>query len=215
MITTEQQTFLYAAEMFAGFCRRIEGDAWLLPGLGEWDVRELAGHTLRAVTTVETYLAQSAPEVVACESTAEYFAYAHRLGAAANAAIAERGREAGQALGTTPTLVVDAAVARTRAALEAVGEQDRLINTVAGGMRLVDYLPTRTFELLAHSLDLAAATGLDLDPPAEVVESAARTAAAALVKIGDPVAVFRHLIGRPGGAYVPLFGEAPRAPAGS
>ena len=42
------------------------------PGLGEWDVRSLVGHTSRALLTVETYLSRPA-EVVEVESTAEYY----------------------------------------------------------------------------------------------------------------------------------------------
>jgi hypothetical protein len=45
---------------------------------------------------------------------------------------------------------------------------DELITTVAGGMRLADYLPTRAFELTVHTADLAAALGVppDLSPRA-------------------------------------------------
>lgn len=39
-----------------------------------------------------------------------------------------------------------------------------LVTTVAGGMRLADYLPTRVFELVVHTLDLAAALGLRAEP---------------------------------------------------
>ena len=35
-----------------------------------------------------------------------------------------------------------------------------LLTTIAGGMRLADYLPTRTFELVVHTADLATAIGL-------------------------------------------------------
>jgi len=40
-----------------------------------------------------------------------------------------------------------------------------LVTTIAGGMRLVDYLPTRTFELVVHTCDLARALGAPMDPP--------------------------------------------------
>ena len=73
-------------------------------------------------------------------------------------------------------------------------------------MRLGACLPTRTFELLAHTLDLVAATGIDLRPPGVVVESSLRTAVVAAALAGDGVALFRHLLGRPGGAHRALFG---------
>jgi hypothetical protein len=39
------------------------GDRWDAPGLGEWDVRALVGHTSRAMLTVEAYLAKPAEQV--------------------------------------------------------------------------------------------------------------------------------------------------------
>jgi hypothetical protein len=39
---------------------------------------------------------------------------------------------------------------------------NEVLNTFAGAIRLVDYLPTRSFELVVHSLDLARATGIRL-----------------------------------------------------
>jgi hypothetical protein len=43
------------------------GDRWEKPGLGEWDVRSLVGHTSRSFVTVEAYLAKP-PEQVDIES---------------------------------------------------------------------------------------------------------------------------------------------------
>ena len=34
------------------------GDRWERPGLGEWDIRALVGHTSRSLLTVEIYLAR-------------------------------------------------------------------------------------------------------------------------------------------------------------
>ncbi|WP_436700683.1 maleylpyruvate isomerase family mycothiol-dependent enzyme [Nocardioides sp. BYT-33-1] len=206
MTTSETTVFLQAADMFADLCRQVPDGAWTRPGLGEWDVRALAGHTLRAVTTVAAYLDQPAAETAACPSAGEYFARVRTMPGADDRAVAERGRRAGRDLGADPAAAVRAAVARTRDALAVVAGRDPIVATIAGGMRLSDYLPTRTFELLAHSLDLCAATDLVLEPPPAVVESAVVTAAAALTHVGDGVATFRHLIGRAGGAHRPLFG---------
>lgn len=203
---TERADFLLAADMFADLCERIGEDQWSRPGLGEWDVRSLVGHTLRAVTTVATYLEAPTPDVVACAAPGDYFAAARQVPGADASAVAERGRQAGRDLGEDPAGVVRDAVERTRAALAAVGDGDPVIATVVGGMHLSNYLPTRTFELLAHSLDLSVATGLELDPPIGVVDSAVQTAAAAVARTSDGVALLRHLLGRPGGALHPLFG---------
>src|SRR6476620_8650692 len=78
----------------------LVGDRWDEPGLGEWDVRALVGHTSRSFVTVESYLAQPA-DVVEVGSTADYYRATREM-AAAGAGVAERGREAGRALGEDP-----------------------------------------------------------------------------------------------------------------
>lgn len=199
-------TFLRAAEMFEAACGQVDDGQWSLPGLGEWDVRALVGHTLRAVTTVATYLDQPTPETVACETPGAYFAAARDIPGADAEAVAERGRQAGRDLGDDPVASVHLALERTRQALAVVGDDDPVVATVVGGMRLNAYLPTRTFELLAHSLDLADATRVALAAPTDVVESAVQTAAAAVARTSDGTALLRQLVGRPGGDYRPLFG---------
>jgi hypothetical protein len=54
-------------------------------------------------------------------------------------------------------------------ALVAGLDGEQVLTTIAGGMRLRDYLPSRTFELTVHTADLAAA----LSVPAEVPPAAA------------------------------------------
>ena len=40
-----------------------------------------------------------------------------------------------------------------------------ILGLPVGGMKLIDYLPTRVFELTIHSLDIVAAAGLREEPP--------------------------------------------------
>jgi hypothetical protein len=49
---------------------------------------------------------------------------------------------------------------------------DELVTTIAGGMRLVDYLPTRTFELVIHTCDLATTLGAPLAVPTTAARQA-------------------------------------------
>jgi hypothetical protein len=65
---------------------------------------------------------------------------------------------------------------------------DELITTIAGGMRLADYVPTRTFELTVHTSDLAVALGTQLD--------ALRTAAAEALRLVTGLAVEDDTAGR-------------------
>lgn len=144
-------------------------DRWDEPGLGEWTVRDLIGHTSRALLTVESYLDKN---VTAIEigSPVDYFRDA--LASTGDpAAVAQRGRDAGVALGQDICVAV-AEIAK-RVLTRVNSEQaDSLVATPVGGMRLIDYLPTRTFELTVHTCDLAVALNQPLDvPPTAAAES--------------------------------------------
>jgi uncharacterized protein (TIGR03083 family) len=156
-----RRAFGDAAAWFGETVDRV-GGRWAEPGLGEWDVRALVGHTSRSFLTVETYLARPAATVEVA-SPADY--YAATRAAAASPAVAARGRDAGEALGAAPAAAVHEIAARVLARLGTC-DGTELLTTIAGGMRLVDYLPTRTFELVVHGLDLARALGQPLDVPA-------------------------------------------------
>jgi uncharacterized protein (TIGR03083 family) len=169
------------------------GDRWEQPGLGEWTVRDLVGHTSRALLTVAAYL-DAEPGPVVVESPVAYFGAALQSSAAA---IAERGRDAGRALGGDPVAAVAELEDRVRATV-AGAPDDAFVGTPAGGMRLVDYLPTRTFELVVHTADLVTALGLDETPPRDAAASALRLAVDLSVERGTAGDVLLALTGRRG-----------------
>jgi Mycothiol maleylpyruvate isomerase N-terminal domain len=152
--------FKDAANWFAGTTALV-GDRWDRPGLGDWDVRALVGHTSRSLLTVETYLARPAA-TVEIPSAADY--YRATKAVAADPAVADRGRQAGAALGAEPAVVVAEIATRV---IPLLGGRDgtELVTTIAGGMRLAEYLPTRTFELTVHTADLAIALEVAPQPP--------------------------------------------------
>src|SRR5262249_49165549 len=76
------------------------------------------------------------------------------------AAIAERGREAGAALGDDPRRSVAQLAGRVTDLVDATPD-DAPVAIRGGRMTLANYLPTRTFELAVHGLDLARALGTD------------------------------------------------------
>ncbi len=172
--------FAEAARQFVRQVSMIGPDPWDGPGLGDWDLRALVGHTSRSLITVETYLQQPAEHEDLASPEAYYAAIAGILRADVDAAsIVERGRAAGRALGDDPVATVTALAERVIGLIDR--DDDPVITTIAGGMRLSTYLPTRTFELVVHGLDIAAALGAD--PPAwspavlaEVVTAGARAA---------------------------------------
>lgn len=185
------EPFEEAARAFVAITRRVPSGGWDGPGLGEWDLRALVGHTSRALVTVETYLARPAA-TVAVESPAGYF---RRASAADSAAVAERGRQAGASLGPDPATSVQALVDRVLPLVAAAG--DPVVETIAGGMRLSDYLPTRTFELVVHGLDICAALGVDpYDHSPELLGHVLDVAGRVAVARGDGPALLRALTGR-------------------
>ncbi len=185
---------LDAGAWFAELVGELRPHHWTRPGPGTWDVRALVGHTHRALVTLGTYLTVPADDET-CTGTAQYYA----LAAAATdpAAVAARGVAAGQELGRHPDATVRASLERVRDALAQVPlDQDPLIRTVVGGTRLRAYVPTRTFELAVHGLDLAEACGLDRTPPEHVLADAGRTALELAAHGGRLPVVLLALTGR-------------------
>ena len=190
---TSRTAFADAAAWFVRTAALV-GDRWDRPGLGEWDVRALVGHTSRALVTVETYLARPA-SAVEVASAPDYFRATRA--AATGPAVAARGRDAGTALGSDPAAAV-AQIAERVLALVDTQDGTELVSTIAGGMRLGDYLPTRTFELAVHTADLATVLGVPPDVPATAAAQALTIVADLAVTDGLAGPLLRATTGRPG-----------------
>ena len=171
-----QDAFSQAAAWFTATTAAVV-DQWDRVALGEWTVRDLVGHTSRALLTVETYLDQP-PTAAEVSSPVQYFALV--LASTGDpAAVAQRGRNAGTALGADPASALSEIAERVLARVHNA-PAEALVATPVGGMYLQDYLPTRTFELTVHTCDLATALGRELQvPAAAAVESFALAGALA------------------------------------
>jgi uncharacterized protein (TIGR03083 family) len=186
--------FASAADAYARTVAAIAPGAFDRPGLGVWSVRDLAGHTGRALTTVEQYLAAPGPGPVTLGHPLDYMA----ILASAHAdpeAVAERGRAAGRALGPDPAAAAAELAARVTA-LVAGTPDDTPVATPAGTMRLIDYLPARCFELVVHRLDLERAAGLDPVDDPEGLAVVAVLVGGMLARHPDAAAAFLALTGR-------------------
>ena len=188
-----RRAFTDAAEWFVRTVPLV-GERWNRPGLGEWDVRALVGHTSRSFLTVETYLDRPA-STVDVDSAVDYYRATRSI--AAGPAVAARGREAGAALGGDPAAAV-AAIAERVLRLIDTQEGTELLTTLVGGMRLEDYLPTRTFELAVHTADLATAIGEPLDVPPTAATQALRIITELAVSDGVAGPLLLAATGRPG-----------------
>ena len=163
-----RETYLEAGEYFAGIVDSIDIDGLEAPALGEWCVRDLIGHTYRAFTTVLSYSA-SPTQQVDFERPVDYFL--SLLSTDINhGQIAERGRAAGLEIIDNPKMMVRGFAMYVTNKLEELSD-DHIVGTLAGGMRLIDYLPTRTFELIIHTMDLTKALGMESNPPERGLES--------------------------------------------
>jgi uncharacterized protein (TIGR03083 family) len=142
--------------------------------LGAWTVRDLAAHITMAVESVTRALARPEPP------KAELNALDYASATAAHAdAIAEGSRGLAEA---APDLVaLYAGVEQEITDALAAAPQGRIIDTRAGGMRLDDYLLTRTIELVVHTDDLnAAVPGLDIPYDRHALATCVRLLADAL-----------------------------------
>jgi uncharacterized protein (TIGR03083 family) len=157
--------FRAAAGGFVALLSGMGDEDWSRGALGVWTARDLAGHTTRALLTVEAYVHPT--RSVADPSCEDAVAYYRASRAVVNPdAIAQRGRQAGQELGAHPAEAVAQIAARVLALVDSSAD-DALVKTPVGSMTLSGYLPTRTFELVVHGLDLAAAVGLKTPPQFE------------------------------------------------
>jgi uncharacterized protein (TIGR03083 family) len=196
-VTTPVATFTSAAHSFAALVHRIPADRWEGPGLGDWDLRSLVGHASRSLITVSTYLQQPA-QTEDITTPQEYYARVNPAALGLDVAgVVERGRRAGRDLGSNPATTVDQLVSRVRGELTEAG--DPLITVIGGaGIRLHAYLPTRTFELAVHGLDIARAVGISVELPADVLDEATALAARIAIAEGQGERVLLALTGRAG-----------------
>jgi len=157
--------YVDAAVLFVDTAKQVGPAQWEQAGLGVWTIRDLVGHTSRALLTVEMYLAKPAMQREVMRP-ADYFLRA-QAGLADPASVAARGREAGAALGPDPITAVQDIAARVLAQVQTASDE-ALVSTPVGGMRFIDYLPSRIFELAVHTLDIAAALPLTVTLPETV-----------------------------------------------
>ncbi|WP_250037787.1 maleylpyruvate isomerase N-terminal domain-containing protein [Paractinoplanes maris] len=208
-----RRTYRSAAVAFVDLVSRVPTDRLDGPGLGEWSLRELIGHTVSSAleqvppvlgTATGAAPTRSAslpgassfagPVAVNVEAPEGYFAFVRdvppELYAAAVSASGDDARRAADLLPAAGELA-----GRATQALAAVGDDD-VVTTPVGGMRVRDWLPTRTFELVVHGSDVAAAAGVPaaFDPAA--VSEATLLAARIAVALGEAETVLSALTGR-------------------
>jgi uncharacterized protein (TIGR03083 family) len=190
-MTDVRHAFSEAAAGFVDGVLSVPDDAWSSPGLGVWTVQELVGHTSRAVITVEQYL-EAPKQAISIQSPLDYYTRGLQIATPSlHDDVAERGRQAGAALGDDPVAEIRTLVERVLARV-ATEPDDAVCSSRFGGMRLIDYLPTRVVELTVHCIDLTDA----LDRPPTVRPAAVALTTSIISQVADPLVLIRSLGGR-------------------
>jgi uncharacterized protein (TIGR03083 family) len=185
---TARAAFRDASDAFLAATGAVPAGGWDEPGLGEWTVRELTAHALRAFLTLQR-LCDTTGGAPQLESAMAYYR-AVAVREDLHAGVLQRGREAGAQL-------VDPEATARRTAEQALGRlaatpDEHVGETFAGPMRLADYLPTRVVELGIHTLDLQRATGQPMALPA----SAAAVVLGTLAELADVPTLLMAMTGR-------------------
>ena len=193
---TTRPAFVAAVDRFLVTLEAIGPDQWSVAASDEWSVRQLAAHVVRGMAVIAEYLDSElpVPDTVLADAAA-YFRAALSMdgvheGIAGRAVTAAEG--AGDDVPAWAREVAGSAVARV-----ADTDDDEVVVHFAGALRFVDYLDTRTTELVLHTLELQVACGLDPGAPAVALD-VVNGVLLALVDRADPVALALALTGRPG-----------------
>ena len=149
--------FEHGAATLLATLRTVRPEQWDRPGaLGDWTVRELAAHTLRAFVTIDGYLSAPPSNERVLVDTTEYYRTVladHTI----HQGVASRGRQAGRQL-IDPVGEAETTIAQVLALVASTAD-DEPVNTFAGKITLIEYLGTRVVELGVHTLDLQRAIG--------------------------------------------------------
>ncbi|RFA17975.1 maleylpyruvate isomerase family mycothiol-dependent enzyme [Subtercola boreus] len=186
--------FHEAASAFVELVAKIAPDQWELPGLGEWTVRSLVGHTTRAILTVETYLGHDDAERIGLPTAEDYYALIYH-DFSDPAAVAQRGVDAGVWLGDDPVQQVQDALQRASRSIDAA-PSGRVVSVGGHGIELSQYLRTRSFELVVHSIDIGRAISKPHGQPVGCITDATSLAARIGARAGSGEEILLALTGR-------------------
>ncbi len=184
-----RDAFAQASRTFLAALRAVHDETWDLPALGEWTTRQLVAHTLRAFTTIETYLTAEPTVDRPMADAAEYYRTV-LSDPGIHASVRERGQQAGAAL-SDPLGEAEVTVERVLA-LVASTDDDEPMNTFAGQVVFSEYIATRTVELAVHTLDLQRAT----HQPSSLHADTSSLVLSVLTQLGEPLPIILALTGR-------------------
>ena len=171
-----KQSIGYLLEVVAA----IKPDQWEQPAIGNWCVRDLVGHASRSMGRIEEHAAASPIEPTGVDVTTSSD---------------DRGFAAGKALGTDPLATLKTLADRVLPLVDSL-PQDYMLDLPQGRRSIDDYMPSRVQEVTVHAMDIAAAIGLDIQPPAECLRESLYYHADQAIERNQAVAMVLALTGR-------------------
>lgn len=190
-----RRAFTEATQYVIGLADLVDDSQWSAPALGTWSVRELFVHASRAGSTISAY--SDDPTERSLTSAAEYY-LAVLDGDGIHEAVAERTRGQAAELDEPVPEYLHRVFAEAEQTLQRT-PAGQVLGTLAGGITLEDYLPTRIVELVVHGIDLAVALGVEPQVPREPMKVTLETLAELSVcrpEALDPVVLVRAMTGR-------------------
>ncbi|WP_158634295.1 maleylpyruvate isomerase N-terminal domain-containing protein [Amycolatopsis sp. WAC 04197] len=179
--------------------RDAPASVWERPGLGVWSVKELYAHVSRGATTTLDLTGRATDGAPGIPDGAGYFGLLMAKGVRPDEGVAELAKE--WAARNSVTSLAEAFDSAAVPVLEAARRRpDRLLPTIAGTMRTLDYLVTRVVEATVHLLDFDAVVA---DAPTPPEEALTRTAVV-LADLVAPDDFIRSATGR-GPAVFPVL----------
>lgn len=181
----------------------MRADVWTTSsGLGDWTVRELYAHVGRGVWTLADLLTQSpSADGPTLPDAAGYFAALRPLGAAGATQVAEAARA--WAADRADEVLVDAFGSPAVTVLAELVRQpgNAVVRSIAGTIRVADFVVTRVVEATVHLLDLADVAPHVSGPPL----GALRRTVDVLADLSPAADFVRAATGRPGGPVFPVL----------
>ena len=160
-----RRAFADAVGNFLQTAALIDAAKWDDAGTDQWSVLELFSHAARGMNVVVDYLdvAVDPATTASVDGASTYFQVA-LANEGIHQGIVDRALAAASDYRDDPLGTVTDTAARVLTRVS-VTPDDRVMQVFAGTIRFVDYLETRTVELVLHTFDLQLACGLELRAP--------------------------------------------------
>lgn len=186
--------FDHLGEQYIELTRSLDDADLAKPGLGQWTLRDLIAHAVRAFSTAAANLDATRSIEFTIHTAGEYFRTTFASSPNIHAEIAERGVRAGNELGADAAAVAATVERIITQACARVGDADdnSIVNHLVGQVPFVPYLATRVVEAGVHLLDVQRALGR----PAELDRTTADIVLLTLAETGDVNQIILSITGR-------------------